>query len=274
MRFPKSIFNRVGKTLLKTKIMKKIKFKKSDVALRTSVVFCFYFICFFFCSCSNAVSEQDSQPDKTADGIALASFAKEHQMLIDSLLKNSDIGMSEASDDSSKTSGIIIKIKENIDRIIVKENNEGSLTRISDMSAEDIVNVGSDNILDVIRGRVSADFYDICGYVIKEGSVPVTEFEVVNNNNMSFNEKVAVLLFLPVLSYGEEHEQILAETRTPASCLEKYKSSRTACGVEYAAACALSCVGGPVTAAAGVALATYQLNNCLDDALYHYRQCQ
>lgn len=254
--------------------MKKIKLKKTDVTLRTSVVFCFILCVSFFCSCSNVVSEQDLQPNKTTDGIALASFAKEHKILIDSLLRNRDIGMGEASDETSKTSDIIIKIKENIDRIIVKENNANSLTRMADMSAEEIANIGSDNLLDVIRGRVSADFYDICSYVIKEGSVPVTESEVINNNNMSFNEKVAVLSFIPVLSYGKENEQIWAETRTSASCLEQYKSSRTWCGVGYAASCTLSCLGGPVAAAAGVALATYQLNNCLDDALYHYKQCQ
>lgn len=254
--------------------MKKIKLKKSDVTLRTSVVFCFILCVSFFCSCSNAVSEQDLQPNKITDGIALASFAKEHQILIDSLLKNRNIGMSDDSDDDSETSGIIIKIKENIGRIMVKENNADSLTRMADMSAEDIVNVGSDNLLDVIRGRVSADFYDICSYVIKEGSVPVTKSEVINNNNMSFNEKVAVLSFIPVLSYEKDNKQIVTETRTPTSCLERYKSSRTSCGVEYAAACTLSCIGGPITAAAGVAFATYQLNNCLDDALYHYKQCK
>lgn len=260
------------------KIMKKFNFKtrlKKDSSILDKLCLSLLgLVCLLFCGCSSTISE-DPQSDKSTDDLVLASFAKEHQALVKSLLQGSGINGSdetEASEDSVRVAGIISKIEGNLNDALSKQSQPEVSTRAEEMSPSDIINVGSYELLEKINGRVSTDFYNICEAVVNRGVVPVTEMEVINNNNMAFNEKIAVLLFLPVLSDAEMNP--ITGTRSKESCLKTYKSHRNTCGVEYAAACAISCIGGPVGAAAGVALATYQLDNCLDDALYHYRNCK
>lgn len=128
----------------------KTRLKKDNRILDKLCLSLLGFVCMLFCGCSSTISE-DPQSDKPTDDLVLASFAKEHQALVKSLLQGSGINGSdetEASEDSVRVAGIISKIEGN------------------------------------------------------------------------------------------------------------------------------SCIGGPIGAAAGVALATYQLDNCLDDALYHYRNCK
>ena len=57
-------------------------------------------------------------------------------------------------------------------------------------------------------------------------------------------------------------------------CLSVYKSERTKCGVAYVSSCTVSFIGGfGIGTVAGIAVAAYFLDDCLDDALARYKDC-
>ena len=64
-------------------------------------------------------------------------------------------------------------------------------------------------------------------------------------------------------------------SRASNPCLSAYQSSRNECTVNYLASCAVSfIIPNPISTPAGVALATYQYNQCMDNAHSAYIRCQ
>ncbi|EPH16832.1 hypothetical protein HMPREF1475_01155 [Hoylesella oralis HGA0225] len=92
--------------------------------------------------------------------------------------------------------------------------------------------------------------------------------DIIGYSELAFNEKPALIMGKTVKEVEEKYD--LLSTRADP-CLSKYMSSRKVCAAEYLARCALSCTGGPFLAAAGIELATYELDECLDSSLFRYQ---
>ena len=57
-------------------------------------------------------------------------------------------------------------------------------------------------------------------------------------------------------------------------CLNRFKSARRTCGIEYGISCGISLVGGGgILTGVGILWSTYQLENCLDSARDSYVNC-
>ncbi len=92
--------------------------------------------------------------------------------------------------------------------------------------------------------------------------------DIIGYSELAFNEKPALIMGKTVKEVEEKYD--LLSTRADP-CLSKYMSSRKVCAAEYLARCALSCTGGPFLAAAGIELATYELDECFDSSLFRYQ---
>lgn len=224
------------------------------------------------CSCSNE-NFANEITNIQAPHSDLKAFAQKHNALMDSLFATTDINRSEVELDTTKAEQIINNIENNF-RIHTSIKNIPTRGAMEITTASELLNMAPDSIMPYIKENTSCEFYDIYSKTIETGIVPITEEDILNSTELSQEEKMSALLFVPVSKQNENLASQEHETVVNSNCLSRYKAARSGCAVTYIASCALSCTGGPIIATAGVALATYELNNCLDDALYHYRQCK
>lgn len=219
-------------------------------------------------SCGNTGSEEAPDADIQTNDIALKAFAQAHNALMDSLLATTSPNRQEDELDTAKVEKIVEDIKENFANQLGVNIAQDAQTRFAtENSALEVLNMDPDSIMPYLKERVSPEFYNICNQIMETGVSPVTEDDIINSKGLTQKEKISALLFLPALSYNDQFKLNDPSTRSQQTCLNTYNSSRNSCTIRYVAATALSCAGGIVTAVAGVTLATYEYDNCMDDAL-------
>ena len=119
-----------------------------------------------------------------------------------------------------------------------------------------------------IKENYSIDFLNLYKDIDNNDYCKVSYDDIIGYSELAFNEKLALIMGKTVKEVEEKYD--LLPTRADP-CLSKYMSSREVCAVEYLAGCALSCTGGPFLVAAGITLATYELDECLDSSLFRYQ---
>lgn len=128
-----------------------------------------------------------------------------------------------------------------------------------------------DAFLEFIKKNGTSEYYNIMkDAILNSKLITLSNDEIINNNKMTINEKIALLLEKSVDDISEKKD----ETKSVSSCYSGFKSARTGCGIWYAIECSVSLAGGAgILTAVGVALATRSLNNCLNDAREDYINC-
>ncbi len=121
-----------------------------------------------------------------------------------------------------------------------------------------------------IKENYSIDFLNLYKDIDNNDYCKVSYDDIIGCSELAFNEKLALTMGKTVKEVEEKYD-LLSTRANP--CLSKYMSSCEVCAVEYLAGCALSYTGGPFLVAAGIALATYELDECLDSSLFRYQHC-
>jgi hypothetical protein len=123
-----------------------------------------------------------------------------------------------------------------------------------------------------IKEKNSSEFYNICKEAVSSGEMNISEDEIIDDTKLKLDEKIALLLARPAYAYENRMSTRSANDYTDTPAYKQYIKARRHCTYEYLFSCALACTGGPVLATIGIAYAVYQYDECLDDALEHYRQ--
>lgn len=225
-------------------------------------------------SCSNAISDSELGVNTSDDAFALANFAKVNQVLVDSLMANSSIGNDCNTLDSAEFVGLVDKVQENMASALRGRSSVKDATRSGSITKEEIIYGDVDSLLAYVKENASSDFYEFVKSTANYERVSLSETDVIKNESLSYNEKVGVLSVLPVLNYDERilPEKMNAQSKDP--CLAKYKSMRASCMRQFAVDAVLLSWTCAAMAIVDVLWAWYNLDDCLDDALYHYRQCK
>ena len=225
-------------------------------------------------SCSNAISDNDLGVNTSDDAFALANFAKVNQILVDSLIANSSIGNDCNTLDSAEFVGLVDKVQENMASALRGRSSVKDVTRSGSITKEEIIYGDVDSLLTYVKENASSDFYEFVKSTANYERVSLNEADIIKNENLLYDEKVGMLSVLPVLNYDE---RILPEEMNEKSsdpCLSKYKSMRASCMRKFAVDAVLLSWTCAAVAIVDVLWAWYNLDDCLDDALYHYRQCK
>lgn len=213
--------------------------------------------------------------------------AKEEKLLSDFVDKHSDlletffVKYSLAETKSVKNEDIDYlcdAIRQNLENVFSKcgySNVYVDGTRCLSEDSLDILKLDSELLLAYIKVHNSDLFYSSYRQILETGTMVLQPDEIISEDELYFNEKLFLLFAYPILEQQKVEASMTVSTRASNPCLSAYQSSRNECTVNYLASCAVSfIIPNPISTPAGVALATYQYNQCMDNAHSAYIRCQ
>ena len=175
----------------------------------------------------------------------------------------------------------IQKLQESIEYLMKKYDNTEIENSIYYKGKPDL---NSEEFLTYVRNNGTNRYYELVLSQFYGDTTLISVEEVLNDNELLSSEKISLLLFISTeiatieaKAYEETISRISNRQTSPLmtnDCLSVYKSERTKCGVAYVASCTVSFIGGfGIGTVAGIAVAAYFLDDCLDDALARYKDC-
>lgn len=200
----------------------------------------------------------------------LFAFADKHAELMNEFLVRHIDGALEEMEDPSETIWYD-KMEQNLHNFFEKYD----VTVLSRMENEpcldedslDMLVLDEEMFLSYIEQHDTKAFYMYCEQIFVQGQVDLTKEEVITHPDLRLDEKIKLLVILPVL---EEISESNVQTKSENPCLDQYNSDRTKCAAIYALECIVGCVTQHYYE---VATATINYANCLDEAHDTYMDC-
>lgn len=254
-------------------------FTKKTICMYAIVLVAASALCIGCNNSEDSVLSFDTNREYTTDlEKSLAAFADRQAELMEGLLSSASPSTSRSVDENNEAR-LFDELDENLEQILVQHDVQQELQSKADQPCLDedsleMMKLDTDMFLSYIKERHTAAFYTLCKQLVDTGTLNVSEREIILNPELQLEEKIKLLVVLPAFSQdglGLTRVKTRSESNDP--CYEAYESARSTCLIEYLISCGLSCMGGLPGAAAGVAWATYQLDNCLNNARNSYIDC-
>lgn len=255
-------------------------FTKKTICMYAIILIAVSTLCIGCNNSEDSIPSFDANREYTTDlEKNLAAFADRHAELMETLLTSASSPTSRSMDEKSEAQ-LFSELDENLEQIFAQHDVQQELQGKADRPCVDEDSLGmmkldTDMFLAYIKERHTTAFYTLCKQLIDTGTLNVSEKEIILNSELQLEEKIKLLVVLPAFSQdGLGLTRVKTRSESSDPCYEAYESARSTCLAEYLISCGLSCTGGVPGAVAGVAWATYQLENCLNSARDSYINCQ
>ncbi|MBW9201638.1 hypothetical protein EVD33_01545 [Bacteroidales bacterium SW292] len=231
---------------------------------------------FFACSDSGVWRNEGRDSEELNDKKLvndLVVFAGNHAEFMNALLDLHLNGKEEKVNDIDEEV-ILAEMEQNLENMFGKYN----VKVLSRTESESCVNEDSlemmklddDIFLDYIKRHNTEAFYSYCEQILVQGSLVLTQDEIISNPDLRLDEKIKLLVILPTLN----RMNVEIGTKSDNPCLSKYYSDRNDCLKSYLKDCLGACLEGPIKGTVDVIVSSVSYFDCLDVANAAYLDCQ
>ena len=223
--------------------------------------------------------EIKATPEKELMASDLQEFSQRHSFLIGELLRfNDQDSENTRASHEEQFSQLFDEISENVNNLTKKYDLIADLPDEKQQCLnEDSLSIMQNDqkaIIAYLQKYKSKEFCHIYNNLITNPLFIITPQRIIDDQRLYLNEKVSLLLIIPVLNDYEISLGRLTRSQASDKCLDEYYSQRKDCAESFALSCLGSCIGGIGGLAIGAAIAAINLDDCLDTARERYIDCQ